>query len=258
MLRKNFLCGQLILSYLDNEQMGKPVIICLHGLFGNARYYANILEQEDYHVYSLDQRGHGFSGHAGSGEYTIFHFLNDFFTFMDEVVKCRSVTVIGHSLGGIIAYYGAASRPEITKIILEDIGAVEQDDCSFAGDIVNRAMSLKALGDSLKPFHITDPSYFVESAFEDEAGWGFRFDQAHIPEAQTNINGDHWETFLKSSCPVLLIHGRDSWVVSDEHILEMERIRANTRAVLIENASHGVNHDKPDKFFARAMSFIKE
>nr|WP_288824857.1 alpha/beta hydrolase [uncultured Clostridium sp.] len=258
MIRKNFLYGQLRLSYLDNEQFGKPVIVCLHGLFGNARYYANILELEEYHVYSLDQRGHGFSSHAKSGEYTISHFLNDFFHFMDEVVKSSSVTVIGHSLGGIIAYYGAVSRPEIAKMILEDIGAVEQDDCSFARDIVNRAMSLKDLGDSLKTFHITDPSYFVESAFEDEAGWGFRFDRSNIPEAQTNLNGDHWKVFLKSSCPVLLIHGRDSWVVSDEHILEMEHTRENTRAVLIENASHGVNHDKPDEFFAQAMSFIKE
>ena len=258
MIRKYFLCGQLRLSYLDNEQNGKPVIICLHGLFGNARYYANLLELKEYHVYSLDQRGHGFSSHAGSGEYTISHFLNDFYSFMDEVVKSRSVIVVGHSLGGIIAYYGAASRPEITKVILEDIGAVEQDDCSFASNIVNRAMSLKALGNSLKAFHIKDSSYFVESAFEDENGWGFRFDREHIPEAQRNLNGDHWKAFLASSCPMLLVHGRKSWVVSDEHILEMEQKRPNTRAVFIEKASHGVNHDRPNEFFPHIMNFINE
>lgn len=38
------------------------------------------------------------------------------------------------------------------------------------------AMSLKALGNSLKAFDITDPSYFVESAFEDEEGWEFLLD----------------------------------------------------------------------------------
>lgn len=258
MIRKYLICGQLKLSYLDNEQIGRPVIICLHGLFGNARYYANILELKEYHVYSLDQRGHGFSSHAGSGEYTISHFLNDFYSFMDEVVKVSSVTVVGHSLGGIIAYYAAARRPEITKLILEDIGAVEQDDCSFASNIVNRAMSLKALGDSLKAFHIKDPSYFVESAFEDENGWGFRFDREHIPEAQSHLNGNHWETFLASSCPMILVHGRKSWVVSDDHILEMEQKRTNTRAVFIEKASHGVNLEKPNEFLFHIMSFIKE
>jgi pimeloyl-ACP methyl ester carboxylesterase len=46
--------------------------------------------------------------------------------------------------------------------------------------------------------------------------------------------------------------------LDNEHILEMERRRVNTKAVIIENASHGVNHDKPNEFFVQAMNFIKE
>jgi len=126
MKRKYFISDNLKLSYLDNEQTEKSVIICMHGHFGNARYYSNILESKNYRVFSLDLRGHGFSEHSKEGNYRIIDFVNDFSAFMDNLIKNEKInnkiTVIGHSLGGLIAYYAASVHSDITKIIIEDIG----------------------------------------------------------------------------------------------------------------------------------------
>ena len=160
MKRKYFESNGIKLSYLDNEAVGKPMMLCLHGMFGNARYYSNFLELKNYHVLSLDQRGHGFSQHAKAGEYTIEHLLSDFLSFLDKVSEENPVIVIGHSLGGIIAYYAAAERLNIRKLVVEDIGAIVKGDASFASQITHRAPSLVTLGDSLKQFGIKEPSYF--------------------------------------------------------------------------------------------------
>ncbi|MBF4693080.1 alpha/beta fold hydrolase [Fusibacter ferrireducens] len=258
MKRKYFESNGLKLSYLDNEEIGKPMILCLHGLFGNARYYSNFLELKKYHVLSLDQRGHGFSQHAATGQYTCEHLLSDFLSFLDKVSKENPVMVIGHSLGGIIAYYAAAERSNISKLVVEDIGAIVKGDASFASQITHRTSSLLMLSDSLKKFGIKEPSYFMESAFNDEAGWGFRFDKEHMAEIHESINGDHWDVLLSSSCPMLLVHGQNSWVVSDEHVIEIGEKRENTKVVMFEHISHGINMEVPNEFLEHVNCFLNE
>ncbi|RRD38898.1 alpha/beta hydrolase [Leptotrichia sp. OH3620_COT-345] len=257
MKRKYFISNNLKLSYLENGLSGKPVIICLHGQFGNARYYSNILNFKDYHVFSLDFRGHGFSQHSKYGNYKISDFLNDFSVFLSNIIKSEKITVIGHSLGGLVAYHAAALYPKITKIISEDIGVFINEDISFTKEIPDYEISLRNLETGLKNLGITEPAYFLESATEDEKGWKFRFDKNNIWKPENTLNGNYWDIFLKSSCPILLIHGRQSWVVSDDEIFEMEQKRPNTKAVIVENSSHGVNMDNPDEFIKNVIKFLQ-
>ncbi|MDO5089879.1 MAG: alpha/beta hydrolase [Leptotrichiaceae bacterium] len=257
MKRKYFISDNLKLSYLDNELTENPVIICLHGQFGNARYYSNILEFKNYHVFSLDFRGHGFSEHSKCGNYKVSDFLNDFSVFLNHIVENEKVTVIGHSLGGLIAYYAAALYPSIVNVISEDIGVLINEDISFTKEISDYEMSLRNLEKNLKNLGITESAYFLESAVEDEKGWKFRFDKNNIWKPENTLNGNYWDIFLNSNCPMLLIHGRQSWAVSDKEIFEMEQKRPNTKAVIIENASHGVNLDNPDEFIKNIIRFLR-
>ena len=261
MKRKYFISDNLKLSYLDNEQTEKSVIICMHGHFGNARYYSNILESKNYRVFSLDLRGHGFSEHSKEGNYRIIDFVNDFSAFMDNLIKNEKInnkiTVIGHSLGGLIAYYAASVHSDITKIIIEDIGAVINDDNSFVEKIPDYTMTLRDLENSLRKIGINEPDYFLESAVEDEKGWKFRFDKNNMNKSQNDLSGNHWNILLKSTCPMLLFNGENSWVLSYEHAIEIERKRPNTKTVIIKNAGHGVNFDSPDEFVKYVVEFLK-
>ncbi|MFB6363494.1 alpha/beta fold hydrolase [Paenibacillus elgii] len=258
MIRKYFTSKYLTLSYLDNEQEGKPVLICLHGLFGSARYFAGLMEQlTDWHVYSIDQRGHGWSGHASAGQYDREDFVEDIAAFFQQVLNNEPVMILGHSLGGFNAYQFASKYGHLVKgLIIEEAGAIEKDDASFAPHMIDHALTLKELGDSLIQFGIQSAGYFLESAVETEAGWRFRFDKNHLDEVQMKLNGNWWDDFLHSSCPALLIHGKLSWVVSQEHIEEMAAKRKNTKYVVFDQSSHAVLMDEPQKYIDTVKSFL--
>ena len=98
----------------------------------------------------------------------------------------------------------------------------------------------------------------MESTFNDEEGWGFRFDKKHMAEMQANINGDHWDALLSSECPMLLVHGQDSWVVSDKHVIEIGERRENTKVVMMAHISHGVNMEVPNEFLEQVNCFLNE
>lgn len=257
-IRNYFISDNLKLSYLDNERDGKPVLLCLHGHFGCARYYAQLMEQlEDWHVYSIDQRGHGWSDHAEAGHYERSDYIGDILTFIDTVLSSQAVFILGHSLGGINAYQVAARRNDLVRgLLIEDVGAIEKDYASFSPKIIDYAPTLKELGDSLKKFRIYDAKYFLESAEETERGWHYRFDKANLSESQKRLNGKWWNDFLASSCPALLMHGKKSWVVNQEHIEEMAMRRKNTEYVVFNKSSHTVNLDEPKLFFQTVKRFL--
>ncbi len=261
MMRRYFTTRGIRLSYLDNEQCGRPVLLCLHGHFGNARAYSGLGERlrDDWHVYSLDQRGHGWSDHADRGFYRREDLLNDIITFIESIIRESPVVILGHSLGGINAYQVAARRKDFVRaLIIEDAGAVEQDDASFARDIVDVAPTLQDLGRSLERFGITNPAYFIESAVERDGGWAFRFDKENLPDSQQNLNGDWWDDYLGSSCPALLLHGGKSWVVTDDHIREMAEKRQNTSCRIFPDAGHTVLLDEPVGYTEAVIEFLRK
>ena len=60
--------GALKLHYLDYGTQGKPHMLCIHGGAAHSHWFDYIAPgfTPDYHVRSLDLRGHGDSGNAGS------------------------------------------------------------------------------------------------------------------------------------------------------------------------------------------------
>lgn len=260
MKRKFFKSGELQLSYLDFEGGDKPILVCLHGHFGNATMFSQLAEKlPDWHVYSLDQRGHGWSDHAGSRGYRREDYIQDVLLFMDQVLQNQPIVLLGHSLGGVNAYQAAARRKDcVHGLIIEDIGAVVHDDLSFARSIVDGAPTLRALGESLQAFGISDDRYFIESAYEDESGWHFRFDKNHLPDSQYHLNGEWWPDFLDTECPALLLHGKQSHVVSDEQIIEMARRRKHTTYIFFEKSGHTIHDCEPQAFCQAVVNFLEE
>ncbi|MCI1859779.1 MAG: alpha/beta hydrolase [Sporolactobacillus sp.] len=258
MKRKFFKSAGLRLSYLDFEGDGKPILLCLHGHFGNANMFAPLARAlPDWHVYSLDQRGHGWSDHAQGDGYRRADYIQDVLQFMDQVLQNRPIVLLGHSLGGVNAYQAAAKRKDrVRGLIIEDIGAVVNDDLSFAAAIVDSAPTLRALGASLKTFGIDDDRYFIESAQEDESGWHFRFDKQHLPISQHRLNGQWWADFLETTCPALLLHGKRSRVVSDEHIIEMAERRQNTVCRFFAQSGHTIHDDEAAAFCRAVADFL--
>jgi esterase len=84
-----------------------------------------------WRVIALDQRGHGYSAHAGT--YTRDDYRGDLEALFAHLALEETAVIIGNSLGGVNAYQFAARHPQLVRaLVIEDIGAVVEHDTSFA------------------------------------------------------------------------------------------------------------------------------
>ena len=102
----------LRLHYAEQGDPADHPLILLHGLSDSWFSYSRVLAglARHYHVYALDQRGHGDSDRPTSG-YSMEQFAADVVAFMD-VMDMPQATVIGHSMGSIVATGVALNAPE--------------------------------------------------------------------------------------------------------------------------------------------------
>ena len=110
----------LRLHYVDWGEAGNPPMVLLHGFSAQARYWDGfaVHMRDAYHVYALDQRGHGDSEWAESyGPETM---PADLAAFVDLLGLDR-FTLVGHSMGGGVAFRYADDHPQrIERLIIED------------------------------------------------------------------------------------------------------------------------------------------
>ncbi|GAA3860383.1 alpha/beta fold hydrolase [Streptomyces sp. NPDC003328] len=100
-----------------------PPLVLLHALGEGAADWDRVAPvlARSRRVYALDLRGHGLSDRPG--DYALELMQSDVLRFLDSLGLDR-VDLIGHSLGGVIAYLFAADRPQrVAGLVLEDVPA---------------------------------------------------------------------------------------------------------------------------------------
>lgn len=117
-----FASDGLRLHYIEGPQAG-PSLVLLHGATGSVKAWDNIIPPltDKWHVYALDLRGQGLSGHAHAvGKYHIDYFVQDVVSFLRNIVKERAV-LLGHSYGAITALLaGLPGKDFCRALVLED------------------------------------------------------------------------------------------------------------------------------------------
>ncbi len=222
------------LTYRDSGGPGRP-LLALHGHFSDGRTFAGVAPGR--RLIALDQRGHGDSDPAA--DYSRAGYVADAVAVLDHLGLDR-VAVLGHSLGGVNAYQLAAWHPaRVTALVVEDIGAVVDDDLSFA---------------LAWPARTESPSPYV-STRQVADGWELTFRPADMVASQQSLNGDHWADWLASSCPALLIRGERSRVLARGHAMEMLARRPRTELVELQ-AGHTVHRTVPDAYAAAVADFL--
>src|SRR5881296_3876456 len=110
------------LRVLDWGGEGRAPLLLLHGFTGHAHAWdtLSIALQPHFHVYALDQRGHGDSDPAEV--YNAIASFDDISGVIDQL-GLRSPILIGLSMGGRNAMYFTSKRPDLVqKLVIVDIG----------------------------------------------------------------------------------------------------------------------------------------
>jgi pimeloyl-ACP methyl ester carboxylesterase len=95
----------------------RPNLVLLHPSSGYGRMWEWTVRElgSRFHVYALDQRGHGDSGRP-DGDYSAEEYAEDLHLFFREVGIDRAV-IAGQSLGGRVGQVFAAMHPEQTHAL---------------------------------------------------------------------------------------------------------------------------------------------
>lgn len=119
--RRTVEVGGIRLAYRVSGVPDAPPLVLVHALGENADDWATVTPElaRRHRVYAVDLRGHGRSDWPG--DYSLELMRADVLGLLDALGLDR-VDVIGHSLGGIVAYLVAAERPHrVRRLVLEDV-----------------------------------------------------------------------------------------------------------------------------------------
>lgn len=129
------LANKPLLSMNSSVQQHSTPILCLHGWLDNAASFlplatelALIPELADQPLVAFEFAGHGHSAHRSPDSH--YHFVD----WLDDLVSLcqqqgwQNLTIIGHSMGGMIATALAASFPELVNklILIDSIGLITE------------------------------------------------------------------------------------------------------------------------------------
>jgi acyl transferase domain-containing protein/acyl-CoA synthetase (AMP-forming)/AMP-acid ligase II/pimeloyl-ACP methyl ester carboxylesterase len=98
-----------------------PIVLCLHGILEQGAAWSEVairLAQKGYRVIAPDLRGHGRSDRAGKGgSYNLIDFIADIDAIVENLAG-KAFTLVGHSLGSVLAAIFTSIRPQRIKSIV--------------------------------------------------------------------------------------------------------------------------------------------
>ncbi|MFJ9733187.1 alpha/beta fold hydrolase [Streptomyces sp. NPDC101171] len=113
--------GGVRLAYQVSGPSDVPPLVLLHALGEDATDWETVVPvlARSRRVYALDLRGHGRSDWPG--DYSLELMMADVLRFLDTL-GLGQVELIGHSMGGIVAYMLAEDHPQrVSRLVLEDV-----------------------------------------------------------------------------------------------------------------------------------------
>jgi pimeloyl-ACP methyl ester carboxylesterase len=252
------------LVYIDFGGSGEHVVL-LHGLMSRATtwYETALWLKESYHVIGFDQRGHGRSEKPDTN-YSRETMIEDIAITMDELGIHNSI-VIGHSMGGSIAWGLAVKHPELVKaLIIEDKSAQAppkealDDWKKFFESWPIPFNCLKEARLFFGNLHPTFADHFIELLEEKELGYYPIFKFEHLLRILSlSFEKSRWDELEQIECPTLIIKGSDS-SFQREHAEKMAKTIKNCQLIEIPNAGHVIHDDQPELFRKAVENFLLE
>jgi pimeloyl-ACP methyl ester carboxylesterase len=254
----------LRLHCLDWGGEGRTPLLLLHGFTGHAHAWdtLSIALQPHFHVYALDQRGHGESDAAETyGPITAF----DDLTGVTAQLGLTSFVLVGLSMGGRNAMYFTAKRPEaVQKLVIVDIGPEVSKRASqpSAGppepetwDSVEQAAQHLFRGNPYPGIHYYRwvATTSLKTRPDGRLIWAWH---PSIKERRFTGEIDWWGLLKSITPPTLVLRGAESTVLDRDVAERMETTLPRGRFVEIPRAVHTLHEDNPDAVLAALRDFL--
>lgn len=272
---------RLKLHYAVWGNQGRPPLVLIHGGRDHCRNWdpVALALQDRYTVYAPDLRGHGDSGWALGGMYSLPEFVLDTATLV-AALGDNPLTIIGHSLGGAVALQYAGTYPErVLKVVaIEGLGPPTLEHrpahirmrewIDHMHEMERREPRRYAsVEDATRRMIEANPHLTPEMAHyltlhgtrrNDDGTLSWKFDNYVRIRSPYEFNlEDAQDIWARITAPVLLIKGSESWAPDPERSGRAVAI-PSYQSVTIDDAGHWVHHDQLDRFLEVVAEFLTE
>jgi pimeloyl-ACP methyl ester carboxylesterase len=273
--------GELKLNYAEGENSGPPLVL-LHGLGRRWQVFLPLIPSLclRWHVYALDLRGHGKSGHLPRG-YRGTQYSEDVARFLRMQVQQPAV-LFGHSLGGMAAMWVAAHEPEQVKaLILGDnlISPVDYQQSYYPTlfaelrDLARNRGSIEEISRGLAEIKLKlptldEPVRIGDLPGNDQAflmGWARCVKQVDPDTYEMSLDGTSlqgWngeELLRKIACPTLLLQANPDLggLMSDADVKLALQLLAHPVHVNFPTLGHALYMQRPEPVLRAVNNFLE-
>jgi pimeloyl-ACP methyl ester carboxylesterase len=258
----------LRLHYLDWGNETRQPMLLVHGLQDCAHNWDIFAASMsgDYHILALDQRGHGDSQWSSKAAYRLKDYVDDITGFVEEL-KLQNTVYIGHSAGGRNAMVYIASHPgKIERLVIADIDPLgfnaessrmragfeaESDEWDALEAVVERLRlrAPRAPRETLRHHALC----MTGDLPGDRRIW--KRDKAILPVYE---RPELWTYYRKIDCPILIIRGEYSALLTPEVAQEMVNTLPGAKLVELKGAGHWGYDENLTDFEAAVREFLSK
>jgi len=229
-----------LLAY-EAKGSGEPILL-LHGLSASHRWWSQNAPvfARSYRVYAIDLSGFGDSRELGV--FDLNEAVPQVIHWMDALEIPRA-TVIGHSLGGLIAVMLAAQEPtRVERLVLVDAAML-----AFNPGLGRRALGL------VRSLRWT-PKRHIPMMAED----ALRANPRAVSHATLQLLTTDGRSDLKRiTAPTLIIWGEHDTIVPLSVGEQLQAQISGSQLVVIPNSSHTPMLDRPQRFNEEVFRFLR-
>lgn len=245
----SFLSINKIKIHYEIYGQGEPILF-IHGLGSSIQDWENQITyfSAHYQVVVLDLRGHG-SSDKPTEPYSVSLFTQDVAQLI-QTLKLEKVNVVGHSLGGMIAFQLALDYPKLihTLTIVNSAPAVSFPSLKFKMGFYMRYVIVMLFGVGVLSRLLAYKVFPKEDQEELRKQFIERWSQ-NDPKAYMNSLGvfTQWSVIDRLSeltCPTLIIAAAQDYSTVASKKAYAQLI-ANSEVVVIEDSRHMSIVDKP-------------
>lgn len=208
-----------------NGPTDAPAMVLLHGLGEQSSTWEPVTASlhEPFRTLAIDLRGHGDSGRPGT--YSLQLMCDDVLGVVDQL-DLQQITLVGHSLGGSVAYLVAEQQPaRVARLIVEDAA----------------------------------PPLPTHRDIPERPDWPVPFDWAVLIDIlgeESNPDPAWWERLSEISARTLLIGGGPSSTTSQERLTDVLARVPDCTMVTIP-VGHHIHAARPAEFAAEIDAWLR-
>jgi pimeloyl-ACP methyl ester carboxylesterase len=266
---RNVVANGIRFHLLEWGEPSSPPLVLLHGGYMSAHHWdmASLALSERFHVFAIDQRGHGDSEWPRDRDLTISSMIDDTAALI-RVLGLEKPMIMGHSMGGRVAMPLLAEQDVASKLVLVDIGpeagwargenmrsnasAWEFESVDAYVESVragapgrSREQVLATMGYNL--LQRVDGVLSSKSLRRNGVRTGYESDRRRVATL---------ESMAAIRCPVLVVRGESSNMLSPDACERLLSTLRDGRVVTVPDCGHNVHTENTPGFLAAVMPFL--